>query len=234
MERRLIHFLNKQKHDHQFSVYHQVLEESYIPLRWACLQGISEEEGQRYYSVKLMKYCHITPRHQYGNFLQGISSGGLRHICADGQTIAGLLAFVHVDEPGDIVIQGKDSWAITVRQLGELDLFKENYSIFTKFEIKDSKEEPKENNDITGCILKSKHNYKVHITYYIPSFNAEPIDSYCELNDNVLSAYNELADLLNNVVSVIALYTASISVIYNSYDYSNSINMLNIKRKNMG
>ena len=60
------------------------------------------------------------------------------------------------------------------------------------------------------------------------------IDSYCELNDNVLSAYNELADLLNNVVSVIALYTASISVIYNSYDYSNSINMLNIKRKNMG
>ena len=53
------------------------------------------------------------------------------------------------------------------------------------------------------------------------------IDSYCELNDNVLSAYNELADLLNNVVSVIALYTASISVIYNSYDYSNSIKIYN-------
>lgn len=64
------------------------------------------------------------------------------------------------------------------------------------------------------------------------------IDSYCELNDNVLSAYNELADLLNNVVSVIALYTASISVIYNSYDYSNSIKIYNeyvkYKEKNMG
>lgn len=151
------------------------LEEAYIPLRWAYLQGISEEEGQRYYSVKLTEYCHIAPQQQYGNFLQGISNGGLRHICADGQTIEGFLAFVHSDEPENIVVQGKDSWAITVRQLGELDLFKKNYSIFTKFEIKDSKEEPKENNDITGCILKSKHNYKVHITYYIPEFNAKPM-----------------------------------------------------------
>ena len=129
------------------------LEEAYIPLRWAYLQGISEEEGQRYYSVKLTEYCHIAPQQQYGNFLQGISNGGLRHICADGQTIEGFLAFVHSDEPENIVVQGKDSWAITVRQLGELDLF----------------------NDITGCILKSKHNYKVHITYYIPEFNAKPM-----------------------------------------------------------
>lgn len=49
------------------------------------------------------------------------------------------------------------------------------------------------------------------------------IDRYCELNDNILSVYNGFADLANNVVSVIALYTASISVIYNNYDYSNSI-----------
>ena len=53
------------------------------------------------------------------------------------------------------------------------------------------------------------------------------IDYYCELNDDILSAYNEFADLANNVVSVIALYTASISVIYNSYDYSNSIETYN-------
>lgn len=153
------------------------LEEAYIPLRWAYLQGISEEEGQRYYSVKLTEYCHIAPQQQYGNFLQGIANGGLRHICADGQTIEGFLAFVHNDEPKNIVVQEKDSWGITVRQLGELDLFKENYSIFTKSEIRDSKEEEKENNAITGCILKSKHNYKLHITYYIPGFNAEPMSN---------------------------------------------------------
>lgn len=53
------------------------------------------------------------------------------------------------------------------------------------------------------------------------------IDCYCELNDNILSVYNGFADLANNVVSVIALYTASISVIYNNYDYSNSIETYN-------
>ena len=34
---------------------------------------------------------------------------------------------------------------------------------------------------------------------------------------------NDLADLGNNIVSVIALYTASIPVIYNSYDYNKNV-----------
>jgi hypothetical protein len=49
------------------------------------------------------------------------------------------------------------------------------------------------------------------------------IDSCCKLNEGTLSMCNDLADLGNNIVSVIALYTASIPVIYNSYDYNNNI-----------
>ena len=50
------------------------------------------------------------------------------------------------------------------------------------------------------------------------------VDCFYDLNENILSGYNELADLGNNFVAVIALYTAAIPVIYNSHDKSDSTN----------
>lgn len=180
-----------------------------VPLRWGYLQKITDEEGQRYYSVRLAQYCHTCNSEEFQDFLKEVSNQKLRHITLNDENgneeIEGILTFVNEKEPFRVVEQDENSWSITVRQLGEMDKFSEEYySIFTKVEIKSNKK--KDNQDAMHCILKSKHSYKVHFTYYMPSFNSGnrmaniPINFYqtdkrlglVEKNNLLLSEQNKI------------------------------------------
>lgn len=144
----------------------------YVPLRFGSLKRWKKEEGQIYYSVRMGEYCNDIRNEKLCEFIDEIAPEKIRIIDIDGVG-HGILAFLAEREPGRLLEKKQDSWSKVVRKLGEKALFKKYYSVFTKIQITEKGSEVEVNDKI---VLKTEHNYMIRMTYYIPDFNAVPME----------------------------------------------------------
>ncbi len=149
----------------------------YVPLRKGEVVRYEKIDGRIYFDIKLLEYCHAVNEEQYSKFILQKFNRQVYH-CQSNGTWSGVLAIKRDLNIGNLIESTNDSWIITVKRLSQKKLFRDNFSIFTKICVVNSKEEQLKANEIGteyGYFLKAKGKYTIKLSYYIHEFHDVPM-----------------------------------------------------------
>ena len=150
----------------------------YIPLRKGVLSRTEIKDGRIYYFVRLLDYVHATDLKNFSAYIGNVFKLKVYHEIQKDHW-AGFLAIR--DEKSDIekrssLCVSEDSWINTVGVLSDRELFKKEYSLFTRFEITDCKGNKIETRNLEktwGYKLISQNIYYLNISTYINGLFSE-------------------------------------------------------------
>lgn len=157
--------------------YVNVEDKVYLPLRKGELIRYEKIDGRIYFDVKLLDYCHAISEEKYSKFVIHKFNRQIYHRRSNGAW-KGVLAIKSNLDIRELVESTDDSWIITVKRLSQKKLFRDNYSIFTKLCIVNSKEKQIKVDVLgteNGYFLRSKEKYAIKLSYYIHEFHDMPM-----------------------------------------------------------